>query len=169
MARRVKICPNCGEKWGRLERFCGKCPTSLAGVQEVTDLDDGLGTPQRESFKPNVPLSLQEAHCGTTRLEGGTGIIECFDEPHLKFHLIGGGTIGRSGAEVDLTPLPRSGAITNCHARILYDGVCWYIEDLSSTNGTWIDGRKLAPHVREQLVPGHRFTLANTTFTFRIE
>jgi signal transduction histidine kinase len=38
--------------------------------------------------------------------------------------------------------------ISRAHCRISYDGEQWYIQDLDSTNGTWIGGQKVASKVK---------------------
>jgi predicted component of type VI protein secretion system len=54
-------------------------------------------------------------------------------------------TIGRSGNNVIVLPLPE---ISRRHARILRDGEAFYIEDLGSTNGTFVNHKRLQAPVR---------------------
>lgn len=50
------------------------------------------------------------------------------------------------------------------HARFRWDGGQWRLRDLGSTNGTYVNQRRLAPH-QEQPVPfGAEVTLGDMTF-----
>ncbi len=42
--------------------------------------------------------------------------------------------------------------VSSRHARLWWDGVEWWLEDLGSKNGTFVNGRSYPPH-REQAVP----------------
>ena len=56
--------------------------------------------------------------------------------------------------QVDLTPF---GALTagcsRLHAAIGHDESGWWIKDLNSSNGTWINGERAAPLVEYRLAP----------------
>lgn len=62
-------------------------------------------------------------------------------EAGQRFDLFGGVTIGRSG-EVDVTIDDRYASGT--HARIYSRGPRYYIEDLGSTNGTYVNGEQIS-------------------------
>lgn len=56
--------------------------------------------------------------------------------------------------EVDLSDFPNAGAISRVHAQIRYDGKEYYIQDLNSSNGTFINKYPLIPGVWYKLKPG---------------
>lgn len=60
-------------------------------------------------------------------------------------------------ASVDPT-LVHKKVVSRMHARVhAAKGEAWvWVEDLGSTNGTWVDGTRLAPHRRKRLVSGSR-------------
>jgi pSer/pThr/pTyr-binding forkhead associated (FHA) protein len=47
---------------------------------------------------------------------------------------------------IDLTPYNATQqGVSRIHARIRHDEQGWWIEDLKSSNGTWVNGRRIAP------------------------
>ncbi len=52
------------------------------------------------------------------------------------------------------------GSISYLHARILYDGRVWHIEDLESRNGTFIDGVRIPPRSLFPVTSANTVTLA---------
>ncbi len=48
------------------------------------------------------------------------------------------------------------------HARIYHDGVNWVVEDLRSTNGTWLDGQRLGADPRP-VAEGSSLRIGRTT------
>jgi pSer/pThr/pTyr-binding forkhead associated (FHA) protein len=73
--------------------------------------------------------------------------------------------LGR-GPAVEL-PLPFA-ALSGVHARLVRvtSGPGWLVEDLGSTNGTWLDGERLAPGERRPLPPGAELRLGNVRLVF---
>lgn len=69
--------------------------------------------------------------------------------------------IGRADEEIGWKPdvdLSLYGGTANAgisrrHARLVWFGD-WQIEDLNSANGTWLNGRQLAPGSTQPLAPG---------------
>jgi adenylate cyclase len=52
--------------------------------------------------------------------------------------------------------------ISGRHAQITFDGEDYWIEDLGSSNGTWIDKKKLQPHIKVKLTPGSTVLVGQT-------
>jgi pSer/pThr/pTyr-binding forkhead associated (FHA) protein len=74
--------------------------------------------------------------------------------------------IGRR-PDVEL-PLP-FGALSGVHARVSREGARWLVEDLGSTNGTWLGGEQLPPGERRPLVAGAELRLGNVRLRFEGE
>lgn len=73
-------------------------------------------------------------------------------------------TIGNSPSKADIC-IPHDKLMMDRHARItLEDGEYW-LEDLGSTSGTFVDGQKIAKKVRLQ--KGSKFQLGGTSFKFK--
>ena len=72
----------------------------------------------------------------------------------------------RIGRRPDLElPLPYP-ALSGLHARLARVDGRWQIEDLGSTNGTRVDGERLAPHQSRPIAPGAQITLGRITLVF---
>ncbi|MHB8986014.1 MAG: FhaA domain-containing protein [Eubacteriales bacterium] len=72
--------------------------------------------------------------------------------------------IGRSpGCDIVLN----DSAISRRHARMDRQGGTYYVDDLDSTNGTSVNGAKIAGSVR--LSPGDEITVGTTVFLFKVD
>jgi pSer/pThr/pTyr-binding forkhead associated (FHA) protein len=65
----------------------------------------------------------------------------------------------------DIT-LPKDAYISRHHAWVLYIKGLWWIEDLGSTNGTFVNGDPVLD--RQQLFPGDSIRLGRTDFLFEV-
>ncbi len=54
------------------------------------------------------------------------------------------------------------------HARLFREGARWVLEDLGSTNGTLVDGERLAPHQPRLLADGALVEVGHTFFLLRL-
>lgn len=58
----------------------------------------------------------------------------------------------------------KSRAVSRCHAQITGSGEEFYISDLNSTNGTYVDDRKITSGERVKLEDGMRVRIADYSF-----
>lgn len=77
------------------------------------------------------------------------------------FDLSGGATIGRSPGSDIVLP---DDYVSQTHARIFARRQFLFIEDLGSTNGTFIDGRRIEGE--HQIKPGQEIVIGDTIFRF---
>lgn len=74
-------------------------------------------------------------------------------------------TIGRiPGSDIEMTDPQSSGR----HAEIRPEGQSYSIVDLGSTNGTYVNEQKLAPHASRTLYSNDRIRIGTTIFTFEV-
>ncbi|NPA27275.1 MAG: FHA domain-containing protein [Chloroflexi bacterium] len=66
--------------------------------------------------------------------------------------------VGRSQDNDIVLPLPE---VSRHHARLFPQGDGWAIEDLNSTNGTWVNSTRLPPHKPHPLRPGDRILFSS--------
>lgn len=72
--------------------------------------------------------------------------------------------IGRSAKDSDL--VIQDGSLSRSHARIYKSGGVYHIQDLFSTNGTRIDGKKLLSGSDQMLTNGNAIALGKVDFVF---
>ncbi|MDO5297358.1 MAG: FHA domain-containing protein [bacterium] len=70
-------------------------------------------------------------------------------------------TVGREEGECQL---PFDGAVSRAHARLLWDNGRYLIEDLHSTNGTWLNGYRLSGGSRYEVNRGDVLQFGQTKF-----
>ena len=74
--------------------------------------------------------------------------------------------IGKKKEGVDgCIPAP---TVSRLHARITFDGMIYYLEDLNSTNGTWVDQIQMNPYELFPLKNGSRIAFAGAEYEARI-
>lgn len=71
------------------------------------------------------------------------------------------GTIGRA-VECDIVIASKS--VSRQHTRIRRDGLRWFVDDLGSTNGTWLNGERLTGSL--VLLDGDSLKVGDVTFIF---
>lgn len=70
--------------------------------------------------------------------------------------------IGNSRKSSDF--LVNNPVISRVHMRVLEETAGYYVEDLNSTNGTFVNDVRLIPHQPKEIVLGDKITLANVDF-----
>jgi pSer/pThr/pTyr-binding forkhead associated (FHA) protein len=73
--------------------------------------------------------------------------------------------------DIDVAGFPNSEIVSRIHADIRVEGDAHYIEDVGSSNGTYINNLPLLPGNRHRLRPGDRISLGKgdlVTFLFQI-
>jgi pSer/pThr/pTyr-binding forkhead associated (FHA) protein len=116
-----------------------------------------LARPAGPSRSDEARASAQElARRSVLVAEGGGGL-----RAGSAFELDGSATIGRSPAvEIQIDDPFASGR----HARIYERGGLFYVEDMGSTNGTYLNGKKLAS--QELLRAEDRIRIGDTEFRY---
>ncbi len=68
--------------------------------------------------------------------------------------------------DIDLSAYPGSESVSRRHAVIIRDGNTVVIEDLGSSNGTFVNGRKLSQGLQKTLEDNDEICLGNLSFRF---
>ena len=114
---------------------------------------DAPGPRRRESAVPDLRAGVEP------RLEV---VAAMGHQPGTTFDVGGGATLGRSdGAEINVNDPFASSA----HARIFARGDFMYVEDMGSTNGTYLNGRQL--QTAERLNISDVIRIGDTEYRYR--
>jgi FHA domain len=83
-------------------------------------------------------------------------------EPGSAFDISGGATLGRA----DSSEIPIDDPFaSSAHARVFPRGEFMYIEDMGSTNGTYLNGRQLK--TAERLKPADRVRIGDSEYRYQ--
>jgi pSer/pThr/pTyr-binding forkhead associated (FHA) protein len=70
--------------------------------------------------------------------------------------------------DVDLTPHGgEEGGVSRRHARLIAEGGKYYVEDLDSTNFTFVNKQKLAPRTRQEVGEGDHIRFGRVEVALR--
>lgn len=72
--------------------------------------------------------------------------------------------VTRLGAEPDNDLVLQDPYISGYHARLRWDGVTWWVEDLGSRNGTYVNQRKIQPHSAQPVPAGGTIQMGEMSF-----
>lgn len=186
-------CPSCQTANLDTSRFCDECGSRLAAppVLETAAPPAYVPPPPSGSFaRPSnatsigIPPIVLEAEqpAAVSERSANSGVahaslvIERGDVPGTEFRLTNDeSTVGRWDADngifpdVDLDAHDSDAKVSRRHARIVRNKGAYYIEDLGSTNGTYVNrGRRLLPGNPQILNDGDEVIVGKTFLRFQI-
>ena len=161
-------CPNC-KHWNEAgSRFCEECGFELvddpqnqavsAQVSVRAANEDEIPAPAPQTLTPSsVPAPVP--YNGPRLLLNSTGSI---------FRLGDVAIVGREDAtlQIDLEGYPEGKYVSHRHAQITKIKDVYYVEDLGSSNHTWVNQIKLAPGQAEPLKEGDMVRFGKVELTF---
>ncbi len=188
-------CPTCQTANLDTSRFCDECGTRLASVHETSppNAEPPPYVPPRTSGSASRPVSVTSLGIPPVDVEietvvsmpsvkasagvaHATLVIERGDSPGTEFKLVNDeSTIGRWDADngifpdVDLDAHDSDAKVSRRHARIIRRNGGYFIEDLGSTNGTYVNrGRRLLPGNPQTLNDEDEVIVGKTFLRFKI-
>jgi predicted nucleic acid-binding Zn ribbon protein len=142
-------CSVCGASVLPDQAFCASCGAALQAVEKVAEAvapQVALAGPYLEIVESgaHIPLVVQDAL-----------LIGRADE------------ISGVQPDVDMTPhRGMEGGVSRRHAQLLHEAGKWFIVDLDSTNGTYLNGAEVQPKARQPLNDGDRIGLGDVEAVF---
>jgi hypothetical protein len=141
---------------------------SEEGIEESTELDLPIpegGDRDADRGETNIQATpSQEVARAELIFEGEGGPARFSFQGEV---LIGRTTPESGPVDIDLSGLPNARYVSRKHARIFFQDGMYWVEDLGSTNGVFVNqgSRILKP---TPLKPGDRVAFATLTFIFRV-
>lgn len=192
-------CQTCKKENPDTARFCDECGTSLVTAAPASSVTNGqpedsaaplvvnsaslrpaqvtsIGVPPVVERPFEFPSHGEKVEASPTRSAHATLTIERGDSANTEFLLCTEEShIGRWDADngifpdVDLDAHDPDAKVSRRHARITYRGNIHMIEDLGSTNGTFINrGRRLLPGSPQVLTEGDEIIVGKTFLRFHL-
>jgi len=151
-------CPSCKTRHPNNTLFCDQCGARLAGSGALDGTADigpeklGSQTPVPPVERPETPQQI---------ILSVSGVEKALPFPLQKKLVLGRTDPVRGRApEVDLAPHHAyDSGVSRQHAALYQVGDYLYLEDLSSRNGTFVNGRRLAPFQAEPIDHGDEIRL----------
>jgi len=141
--------------------FSGSNVTSIGVPSVLSEFDENQGLPYSDppARSANAKLVIERGEASGTEFAIGR------DEA----------TIGRWDADngifpdIDLDTFDQEAKVSRRHARVIYREGKYFLEDLGSTNGTFLNrGRRLLPGTPQLLSDGDEIIVGKTFLRFRI-
>ena len=187
-------CPNCKTSNLDTSRFCDECGMRLASTEAPAyEPPAPTYTPPPTADVVQRPVSVTSIGVPPIEIDSVSApaknstpdvvgvahammVIERGDGPGTEFRLINNeSTIGRWDADngvfpdVDLDAFDNDAKVSRRHAKIYRSNGGYFIEDLGSTNGTYVNrGRRLLPGSPQVLSDGDEVIVGKTFLRFHI-
>ena len=167
----ITSCPKCGTPTQVDAKFCGQCGKNLLAAVVNSTEPMRLTTLEVRSAPTVRPdtrgpaTQLQQQTVALFHLQTDT-VIE-LPQNLSVIHI--GKPNDRVPPDLDFSMLPRSDIVSRVHADIQIEGNVFFIEDVGSSNGTYVNEMQLLPGRRHQLQLGDRIAFGKgnlVTFLF---
>lgn len=158
-AAKYGSCPVCGAAAMSGDAFCEECGAAL-GVPAPA--------PVTAAAAPAGPAGAAVPHTVRAQILIGNGqSVELSGKPS---YLIGReDQVSGIYPDVDTTRSDGDAAgVSRRHAEIVQQSDLWFLQDLNSTNGTYINNQRVAPHSRQPLRSGDQIRLGKWAATFQV-
>jgi hypothetical protein len=157
-------CPVCGFPYRVGELTCSNCHYIFVAGGKTQHIEAGPDLIAPKDW-PTGEVILPDRKPIIFEIEGKEFVLPGKDEL----------TVGRNtgnptdaAPDVDLTPYGAADSgVSRLHVRIRRKGVLLYVVDLGSTNGTWLNGRKLIPDGERLLRHGDQLRLSRLKIRVR--
>jgi hypothetical protein len=165
------VCANCGTQLEPGSNFCDMCGAKASATPPPTTPKTPPSIPQPAQPVPpdHPPTALVSPTTQGSLVVQGTDVTLPLP-PGVKEIVIGReDPASNVFPDIDLTPHGgEQGGVSRRHARILVRDVQFFIEDLKSTNGTYVNRSKLTPGRPHPLREGDEVWLGQVRLQFHI-
>lgn len=174
-----QYCDECGAALRPNSNSRANAPGNIGQLKPDGDGQNGsrapVSAPQPEAAKAAAAVNLSSSHASSDKAHAKL-VIERGKSAGKQFLLSGAESqIGRWDADggifpdVDLDTDDPEAKVSRRHARISFRDGQYFLEDLGSTNGTFVNrGRRLSPGTRQALKDGDEIIVGKTFLRFRL-
>ncbi len=179
-------CPHCNAAIQTDATFCGSCGNSVTAQPPVVAAESSVTSKvESPNITPEIPAIAQPpvqaiatpAVMGVTQLQvQSASLLHLQTQTQLDFpqglaviHI--GKPNEQIPPDIDVSGFPNSDIVSRIHADIRLEGDAYYIEDVGSANGTYINHGTLIKGNRHRLRAGDRIALGKgdlMTFIFQL-
>ena len=169
------FCTGCGAPLEDGQKFCTKCGAKV----EVSEEPVVQGSAPAPS--PVEPEPAKEADAGTTILSPTVEpeldpIAEFNKEPSFKLTCAQGREFVTSkfpcvvgkGSAVNMQ-ISGNNAISREHITVSFNNDKFFIEDMNSSNYTYVNGKQIEPKAKVEVKTGDEIKLADELFTLQVD
>lgn len=143
---RYKICPSCHTKNPEEEIVCKNCMADISDVEPVKEEQENRNIKEDSSEEESdKTIVIKES---IVLLGDGFSII-----------VKDGDIVGRQGAGAE--QLRKFKTVSRKHIKVYKQDDRWFIEDLDSTNGTYLNGELITPHEKYEIKNGDIINLSS--------
>ena len=151
-------CPECGFLNGECANYCQSCGANLGAQTEVQQPESTTATYRVGETGELIPVDVAEitthGHAALVIRSGGNRVGESFPLEGDRM------TVGRRpDSDVFLDDV----TVSRDHALVVKRGGDFYLDDLGSLNGTYVNRRRIESH---KLADGDELQIGNYKLTF---
>ena len=148
-------CPACGSEIEAGDAFCSACGYTLKAAPAAAPAAEAAPAPAPTPAGPRLVIVDSGAEIP---LPAGDEILVGREDPVSGIY-----------PQVDLTPHGgEEGGVSRQHARIVVEGGSYFVEDLDSTNFTFVNKQKLAPKTRQSVADGDEIRFGRVAAVLKI-
>lgn len=163
-------CPVCGASTRASDTFCGSCGAALGGAVPMVTAAPAVA-PAAAPVTPAPAAAVEEVVPVPVitgpylQVKASSAHIPLTPQPELLVGRLD--EVSGIEPEVDMTPHGGlDGGVSRRHAKLIYEGKAWFVLDLDSTNGTFVNGIEVKPRVRTPIKSGDQINFGDVELVF---